>query len=74
MNTQQSLHRLSSVFSGKATNEKVKDLSQKLGLDYNSPEIQELNTLGSNEAISQALVAKAVEAGKSEADIEAALG
>lgn len=74
MNTQQSLHRLSSVFSGKASNDKVKELSQKLGLDYKSPEIQELNFLTSNEEISSSLVTIALNAGKSEAEIEKALG
>ena len=32
MNTQESLHRLTSVFSGKANNDKVKEISSKLGI------------------------------------------
>ena len=74
MNTQQSLHRLTSVFSGKAGSDKVKDLASKLGLDCPPETAEALAGLGSNEAISNALVEAAVQAGKSEQEIAAAMG
>jgi hypothetical protein len=48
----------------------VKDLAKKLDIEF-TPEIMKL---GSNEAISNALVEIAINAGKSEAEISAALG
>ena len=66
MATQQSLHRLSSVFSGKAGTDKVKDLAQKLGLDCNNETAVAISNLGDNQAISEALISAAVSAGKSE--------
>lgn len=69
MNAQQSLHRLTSAFSAKPNMEKVNNMAQKLGI----PMTPELMQLGSNEAISNALVEIAVGMGKSEKEIEMAL-
>ena len=73
ISTQQSLHRLSSVFSGKAGIDKVKELAQKLGLDCPPDTAKALADLGSNESISEALVEAATAAGKSEQEITQAL-
>ena len=70
MNAQASLHRLSSAFSAKPNLDKVKDMAQKLGI----PMTPDLMNLGSNEAISNALVEIAVGMGKTEQEISAALG
>ena len=70
MNAQQSLHRLTSAFSNKPNMEKVNGMAQKLGI----PMTPELMQLGTNEAISNALVEIAVGMGKSETEIEKALG
>ena len=69
MNAQQSLHRLTSAFSNKPNMEKVNGMAQKLGI----PMTPELMQLGTNEAISNALVEIAVGMGKSEGEIEKAL-
>ena len=74
MKTQESLHRLSSVFSGKAGDTKVKELAHKLGLDCDDQTAKTISSLGDNQAISEALVAAAVQAGKSEDQIAAAMG
>lgn len=70
MKAQQSLKRLTSVFSAKPNQEKVTEMANKLGI----PMTPELMNLGSNEAISNALVEIAVGMGKSETEISAALG
>lgn len=70
MNARDSLHRMTSAFSAKPSEEKIKDMARKLGVEY-TPELMQL---GSNEAISNALVEIAVGQGKSEAEISAALG
>jgi hypothetical protein len=70
MNAQQSLHRLTAGFSAKPNMDKVSGMAQKLGI----PMTPELMQLGSNEAISNALVEIAVGMGKSEDDIGKALG
>jgi hypothetical protein len=69
MNAQQSLHRLTSAFSAKPNLDKVSGMAQKLGI----PMTPELMQLGTNEAISNALVEIAVGMGKTEAEISAAL-
>lgn len=69
MNAQQSLHRLTSAFSAKPNMDKVNGMAEKLGI----PMTPELMQLGSNEAISNALVEIAVGMGKSEKEIEKAL-
>lgn len=69
MNAQQSLHRLTSAFSAKPNMDKVNGMAQKLGI----PMTPELMQLGSNEAISNALVEIAVGMGKNENEIERAL-
>ena len=70
MNAQQSLKRIGSAFSTKPNEEKISGMAQKLGI----PMTPELMQLGTNEAISNALVEIAVGMGKSETDIAAALG
>ena len=70
MNAQQSLHRLTSAFSAKPNLDKVTEMAQKLGI----PMTPELMQLGSNEAISNALVEIAVGMGKSEDEIAHAVG
>ena len=70
MNAQASLHRLTSAFSAKPNVEKVTNMAQKLGI----PMTPELMQLGSNEAISNALVEIAVGMGKTEDEIAKALG
>ena len=70
MNAQQSLKRISSAFQAKPKQDKVSDMAQKLGI----PMTPELMQLGSNEAISNALVEIAVGMGKTESEIGAALG
>jgi len=70
MNAQASLHRLTSAFSAKPNLDKVSGMAKNLGI----PMTPELMQLGSNEAISNALVEIAVGMGKSEAEIGAALG
>ena len=52
-----------------ASTEKVKEMAQKLGIPFTS----DIIALGSNSAISDALIEKAVAAGKSEAEINAAM-
>merc|ERR1711865_633803 len=69
MNAQASLHRLSSGFSSKPNIDKVSGMAQKLGIPM-TPDIMQL---GTNEAISNALVEIAVGMGKSETEIGAAL-
>ena len=69
MSAQQSLHRLSTMAS-KPKVEKIKEMAQKLGVDWN-PDFMKL---GTNEAISNALVEIAIGQGKSEAEITRALG
>ena len=53
----------------KASQDKVKEMAQKLGVAFTN----DLLGLGSNSAISDALIEKAVAAGKSEAQINAAM-
>jgi hypothetical protein len=53
----------------KASQEKVKEMAQKLGIPFTA----DLLALGSNSAISDALIEKAVAAGKTEAQINAAM-
>lgn len=69
MNARDSLHRMS-AFAARPKQDKVKEMAKKLGIDF-TPEIMKL---GSNEAISNALVEIAVNNGKSEDEIAAALG
>jgi hypothetical protein len=69
MNAQQSLHRLTSAFSAKPNTDKVEGMAKKLGI----PMTPELMQLGSNEAISNALVEIAVGMGKTEEEISASL-
>lgn len=69
MNAQQSLHRLTSAFASKPNTDKVEGMAKKLGI----PMTPELMQLGTNEAISNALVEIAVGMGKTEAEISAAL-
>ena len=57
------------VAEPKASQEKVREMAQKLGITF-SPD---LVALGTNSAISDALIEKAVSAGKSEAQINAAM-
>ena len=70
MTAQQSLKRMTSAFASKPNVDKVKDLAQKLGVEF-TPEIMQL---GDNTAISNALVEIAVQQGRSETEIMAALG
>jgi hypothetical protein len=53
----------------KASQDKVKEMAQKLGVPFTA----DLMALGSNSSISDALIEKAVAAGKSEAQINAAM-
>ena len=53
----------------KASQDKVREMAQKLGIPFTS----DLMALGSNSAISDALIEKAVSAGKTEAEINAAM-
>ena len=69
MNAQESLHRLTSAFSAKPNLDKVSGMAQKLGI----PMTPELMQLGTNEAISNALVEIAVGMGKTESEISNAL-
>ena len=69
MNAQASLHRLSSGFSAKPNLDKVSGMAQKLGIPM-TPDIMQL---GTNEAISNALVEIAVGMGKSEQEISSAI-
>ena len=70
MRAQQSLKRIGSAFQNKPNLDKVSGMAQKLGIPM-TPEIMQL---GTNEAISNALVEIAVGMGKSEEEIGAALG
>ena len=70
MNAQQSLKRISSAFAAKPKEDKISALAKSLGI----PMTPELMQLGSNEAISNALVEIAVGMGKTETEIGAALG
>jgi hypothetical protein len=69
MNAQASLKRMTSAFASKPSEEKVKDMAAKLGVEF-SPDLMQL---GSNEAISNALVEIALGQGKSQEEIEKAL-
>jgi hypothetical protein len=69
MNAQQSLKRMTSAFSAKPNTDKVEGMAKKLGI----PMTPELMQLGTNEAISNALVEIAVGMGKTETEISAAL-
>lgn len=69
MSAQASLHRLSAM-ANRPKEDKIKELAQKLGIDFDPAIMQ----LGSNEAITNAYVEIAMNAGKSEAEITAALG
>lgn len=69
MNARDSLHRMSS-FAARPKQDKVKEMARKLDIEF-TPELMKL---GSNENISNALVEIAVNNGKSEAEISAALG
>jgi cytochrome c-type biogenesis protein CcmH/NrfF len=53
----------------KASQEKVKEMASKLGVPFTA----DLMALGSNSAISDALIEKAVAAGKSETEINSAM-
>jgi len=53
----------------KASQEKVREMAQKLGIPFT----QDIMDLGSNSAISDALIEKAVTAGKTEDQINAAM-
>jgi len=53
----------------KASQDKVKEMAQKLGIPFTA----DLIALGTNAAISDALIEKAVAAGKSEAQINEAM-
>ena len=68
MNARDSLHRMS-AFAARPKQDKIKEMAKKLDIEW-TPEIMKL---GSNEAISNALVEIAVNAGKSEAEIGKAL-
>ena len=68
MNAQSSLHRLSALAS-KPKPEKIKELAAKLGVEFDPALMQ----LGTNEAISNALVEIAIGQGKSEAEITRAI-
>ena len=68
MNARDSLHRMS-AFAARPKQDKVKEMAQKLDIEW-TPELMKL---GSNEAISSALVEIAVNNGKSEAEISKAL-
>lgn len=70
MNAQSSLKRLTAGFSAKPNLDKVSGMALKLGI----PMTPELMQLGTNEAISNALVEIAVGMGKTEGEISAALG
>ena len=61
---------MTSAFSAKPKEDKISEMAQKLGI----PMTPELLKLGSNEAISNALVEIAVGMGKSEKEISDALG
>lgn len=69
MNARDSLHRMS-AFAARPKQDKVKEMAKNLGIEFTP----ELMNLGSNEAISNALVEIAVNAGKSEDEIAKALG
>ena len=69
MNARDSLHRMS-AFAARPKEDKIKDMARKLDIEW-SPELMKL---GSNEAISNALVEIAVQNGKSEDEIAKALG
>ena len=70
MTAQQSLKRISSAFASRPNEDKIKDMAKKLGVPF----MPELMQLGNNEEISGKLVEMAVEMGKSESEIAAALG
>ena len=69
MNARDSLHRMS-AFAARPKQDKVKEMARKLDIEF-TPELMKL---GSNEAISNALVEIAVNNGKSEEEIAKALG
>jgi len=53
----------------KASQDKVKEMAHKLGIPFTA----DLVALGTNAAISNALIEKAVAAGKTESEIDAAM-
>jgi len=53
----------------KASQDKVKEMAHKLGIPFTA----DLVALGTNAAISSALIEKAVAAGKTESEIDAAM-
>lgn len=57
------------IDDNKASQDKVKEMAQKLGVPFTD----DLMALGSNSAISDALIEKAVNAGKTEEQINAAM-
>ena len=68
-NTQNAQAAATQTAEQKASMEKVKEMAQKLGVPFTN----DLMALGSNSAISDALIEKAVAAGKTEAQINAAM-
>ena len=62
------------MFSGKASTDKVQELTSKLGISLPEDTMQAIATLGSNEKISEAIMQSALEMGKSEQEIAAAIG
>lgn len=64
--TQDSIQRLHTVLSGKASMERMAELARKLKVDL-TPEIQ---ALGDNDAISNALVDRAIKLGRNIKDID----
>ena len=70
MTAQQSLKRMTSAFSSKSAEEKIKEMGTKLGLEVPA----EILALKDNEAMSGALVELAVGMGMSETSIASALG
>ena len=70
MTAQQSLHRMTSAFASGPNLEKIQSMGAKLGIEVP----KEIMQLGDNAAISNALVEMAVDMGKSETEIAAALG
>ena len=62
MNAQSSLKRMTSAFASKPNYDKINEMAKNLGVEV-TPDIM---NLGTNEAISDALVQMAVAQGKSE--------
>lgn len=65
----QSIAQTASSVEAKASMDKVKEMAGKLGVPFTS----DLMALGSNSAISDSLIEKAVAAGKTETQINAAM-